>query len=73
MPSASVTALSLQVLMHISMGETLGKNLACFLQSNSSCAQTANTHHLLLMLSWDLQSNVEELAPLGSGGLISST
>lgn len=32
-----------------------------------------NTHHLLLMLSWDLLSDDEELQPLESGGLMSST
>lgn len=41
--------------------------------SNLSLAWKGNTHHLLLMLSWDLLSDDEELQPLESGGLMSST
>lgn len=43
-----------------------------FLWSNLSLAWKGNTHHLLLMLSWDLLSDDEELQPLESGGLMSS-
>ena len=43
------------------------------LWSNLRLARKDNTHHLLLMFSWDLLSDVEELAPLESGGLMSST
>lgn len=43
------------------------------LWSNLRLAWKDNTHHLLLMFSWDLLSDVEELAPLESGGLTSST
>lgn len=41
--------------------------------SNLRLAWKGNTHHLLLMLSWDLLSDDEELQPLESGGLMSST
>lgn len=43
------------------------------LQSSLILAWRDNTHHLLLMFSWDLQSDVEEPVPLESGGLMSST
>lgn len=43
------------------------------LWSNLRLAWKDNTHHLLLMLSWDLLSDEEELQPLESGGLMSST
>lgn len=43
------------------------------LEGNLRLAQKDNTHHLLLMLSWDLLSDDEELQPLESGGLTSST
>lgn len=43
------------------------------LWSNLGLAQKENTHHLLLMLSWDLLSDDEEPTPLESGGLTSST